>query len=189
LLIKFCCRTNWKHSLLPICGKLTRALLAHQIFSVQFVGQPQKFRKALWKLHLTEFLVDKDTCLTIPILVIIILSAVVHCQYMWITVFLNHNFSSKRQHFRFGMFISHIKKEKPLIRLSIHVRGNETNPPFNFVMKWERIWWFFLIKFQITRPRNYSDSSIHITRLKCILKTFWNSNWPFHFVYSLNRSL
>jgi hypothetical protein len=32
LLIKFCCRTNWKHSLLPICGKFTRALLAHQIF-------------------------------------------------------------------------------------------------------------------------------------------------------------
>jgi hypothetical protein len=25
-------RTNLKHSLLPICGKFTRALLAHQIF-------------------------------------------------------------------------------------------------------------------------------------------------------------
>jgi hypothetical protein len=32
LLIKFCCRTNWKQSLLPICGKFTRAILAHQIF-------------------------------------------------------------------------------------------------------------------------------------------------------------
>jgi hypothetical protein len=34
LSIKCCCKTNWKHSLyvLPICGKLTRALVAHQIF-------------------------------------------------------------------------------------------------------------------------------------------------------------
>jgi hypothetical protein len=32
LKLELFCRTNLKHSLLPICGKFTRALLAHQIF-------------------------------------------------------------------------------------------------------------------------------------------------------------
>jgi hypothetical protein len=31
---KIRCGTNLMHSLLPICGKFTRALLAHQIFFV-----------------------------------------------------------------------------------------------------------------------------------------------------------
>jgi hypothetical protein len=38
-------RTNLKHSLLPICGKFTRALLAHQIF----LFWKKKLKRKFWK--------------------------------------------------------------------------------------------------------------------------------------------
>jgi hypothetical protein len=56
ILLKFCwikknrCRTNLMHFLLQICGKFTRALLAHQIFLIHLSSSEKmsKTSKSLW---------------------------------------------------------------------------------------------------------------------------------------------